>query len=136
MIAWRKLVLRILMLTALLALTGCIVHVNDDYDEEPVWRERQHDNQTLIQQMEIGTPIEQVFEQLGTADFTEAFATEEHGYRILRYRTHHRREDGKTTVDETTPLLFEDGRLVGWGHRAVNLTLRERGFELDEYAED
>ena len=113
-----------------LVLSGCIVHV-DDYDDydEPDWRDRQRANQAEIQRLDIGTSVTEVQQRLGDADVTEAFVTDEHEYRILRYRTQHRRSDGETTPDETTPLLFEDGRLVGWGHIAVNRTLRERGFE-------
>jgi hypothetical protein len=38
---------------------------------------------------------------------------------VLLYRTRLVREDGRTTRDETTPLVFVDGELVGWGESAV-----------------
>lgn len=116
---------------ASLLLSGCIVHVDDnDYDDD--WRSRQRDNQALIQRLELGMSVDDVYQQLGSADVSEAFRDSIHEYRVLRYRTQHRHSDGETTADETTPLLFEDDRLVGWGEFAVNQTLRERGFDINE----
>ena len=37
---------------------------------------------------------------------------------VLFFRTRHRHSDGETTPDETTPLVFVDGELVGWGAAA------------------
>lgn len=114
-----------------LGLSGCVVHVDDnDYDDD--WRERQRDNQALIQRLELGMSVDEVRQQLGSADVSEAFRDSIHEYRVLRYRTQHRHSDGETTADETTPLLFEDNRLVGWGDFAVRRTLQERGFDLGQ----
>lgn len=121
------------LLTGALMLGGCVVHVNDDDYDEPNWREQQRDNLVLIQQLELGTPVAEVQQYMGPADVTEAFQAGGRDYRILRYRTQHRHADGETTPDETTPLLFEDDRLVGWGTIAVNRTLRDRGFDEIAY---
>ena len=37
--------------------------------------------------------------------------------RVLFYRTNHKHSDGETTRDETTPLVFRNDQLVGWGTR-------------------
>ncbi|MCG8464475.1 MAG: DUF3192 domain-containing protein [Xanthomonadales bacterium] len=125
---YKKISLLALVSSALL-LGGCVIHVDDSYDDEPNWREQQRDNQAQIQLLELGTSVQEVRERMGPADVTEAFQADGRDYRILRYRTQHRHADGETTPDETTPLLFENGRLVGWGTIAVNRTLRERGFD-------
>ena len=121
------------VLGSAILLGGCIVHVDDNYNDRPDWRARQAENIELIQRLELGMPINEVHDRLGPADVSEAFSSAEHEYRILRYRTHHRHSDGTTTDDETTPLLFEDGRLVGWGESSVHRTLRERGFDATQY---
>ncbi|GAB4187064.1 MAG: hypothetical protein Tsb002_12080 [Wenzhouxiangellaceae bacterium] len=122
--------LRLVALLSCLLLSACIVNVDDHYDE-PDWRERQRENHARIQQLELGLGIDQVYQRMGPADITEAFVADEREYHVLRYRTQQRHGDGETTVDETTPLLFVDGRLVGWGERAVNKTLHEHGFETE-----
>ena len=42
-------------------------------------------------------------------------------------RTHRTHSDGDTTRDETTPLVFEDGKLVGIGERAAAEAMRAGG---------
>lgn len=103
-----------LVLAALL--TGCVVHVNDDsgYAGED-WRARQEYNRDVIAHLEIGQTRSEVEERLGRPDFTEAYTHEGSEYLILHYRTQHRKGDGETTRDETTPLVFRDGHLEGWG---------------------
>jgi hypothetical protein len=36
-------------------------------------------------------------------------------YEILFYYTDIRKQDGAITDDELTPLVLEDGKLIGWG---------------------
>jgi hypothetical protein len=38
----------------------------------------------------------------------------------LFYRTQRKHSDGETTRDETTPLVFRDNRLIGWGDGVYN----------------
>jgi hypothetical protein len=40
-------------------------------------------------------------------------------YQVLYYRTHRTHSDGETTKDETTPLVFKDSALIGWGMDAL-----------------
>ena len=72
----------------------------------------------------MGDSLEAVREQLGNPEFSEAIRREDQDYQVLRYRTHHRHSDGETTEDETTPLVFEDGVLIGWGESVVSSILR------------
>jgi hypothetical protein len=60
-----------------------------------------------------------VVEQLGAPDFSEAFSKKDDSYRVLFYRTQHEHSDGETTKDETTPLVFKNDRLIGWGQDAL-----------------
>ncbi|WP_169923968.1 DUF3192 domain-containing protein [Sulfurifustis variabilis] len=40
-------------------------------------------------------------------------------YEVLYYYTDMKQRDDKITDDELTPLIFQDGRLVGWGKDAL-----------------
>ena len=106
-----------LALTA--SLSGCVIIGGDgDWDVED-WRHEQRHNQEVISNLTMGAARGQVLDQLGTPDHSEAFTRDGHEYRVLFYRTHHRHADGDTSMDETTPLVFEDDRLVGWGDRVL-----------------
>jgi len=102
--------------TVLLTLgsTGCVFIDGERVDLDD-WREEQRDNREAISRLEIGSSRETVVERLGTPDDSEAFQQNGEEVRVLFYRTRHRNADGDTTRDETTPLVFRDDRLVGWG---------------------
>ncbi|PKL94995.1 MAG: hypothetical protein CVV18_07155, partial [Gammaproteobacteria bacterium HGW-Gammaproteobacteria-8] len=51
--------------------------------------------------------------------FSEAFTIDGVAHRVLFYRTQRVEGDGVTTRDETTPLVFVEGRLAGWGETAL-----------------
>ncbi len=101
----------------MMTLAGCAITVNDGAESkrEADWRERQAHNRHEITHLEIGMSREDVLDRLGQPDISEAFVGDGAEFRILYYRTQHNRSDGKTTRDETTPLVFRDGRLEGWG---------------------
>lgn len=101
----------------IMTLAGCAITVNDGAGSkrEADWRERQEHNRYEIAHLEIGMSGTEVRERLGRPDISEAFTRDGAEYRILYYRTQHSRSDGKTTRDETTPLVFRDDRLEGWG---------------------
>jgi len=109
-------------LSALL-LSGCYISVRDDGSawsrEGDNWRQRQQRNQEAIDYLELGRSLGSVTDELGPADMTESFGRDGRTFRVLLYRTRLVREDGRTTRDETTPLVFVDGELVGWGESAV-----------------
>ncbi len=106
---------------AVTSLTGCVITVHDDGERSGAsWRERQVENRKAISQLQLGTSINQITEQLGGADDSEGFKRDGKSYVVLYYRTTRRHQDGETTRDETTPLIFEDGLLVGWGHSVLH----------------
>ncbi len=100
-----------------------VVALWDDSPERPDemdWDDRQHYNAATIATLTLGMAQSEVVTKLGSPDFNEAF-TDPKGsqVQILRYRTHRLKGDGLTTEDETTPLLFRDGKLLAWGDTAL-----------------
>jgi hypothetical protein len=104
-----------------LLLSGCIVSVGGDRDDgqfNSQWEEREYNNRTHIGQLELGTSYENVVRKMGVADFNELNKKDKGVYRILFYRTQRTMEDGLTSKDECTPLVFLDNKLIGWGESA------------------
>ena len=115
-----------LLLAATLSLSGCVIAVGDHSDgDSSDYKKTETRNRTSIAQLALGTAIGEVQMQLGTPDFTDAFTTKAGEYRVLRYRTQHLHSDGKTTYDETTPLVFLDRKLVGIGEAAYGKAVAE-----------
>ncbi|TDJ39811.1 MAG: DUF3192 domain-containing protein [Gammaproteobacteria bacterium] len=114
--------------TLLLAtsLSGCVIAIgNDAFDgEEDEWQQRQSRNVNYIQHLDLGRHIASIEADLGNADFVESFQRDGDDFRVLYYRTQRVHDDGKTTMDETTPLVFIDRELVGWGHSAIDKATR------------
>jgi len=100
------------------SLTGCIV-VGGVSTDSNNWREQQRENALYISSLELGTAPERVIEELGTPSSSEAFMQKSAEVRVLYYRTQHKKSDGETTKDETTPLVFVNDKLVGWGESAL-----------------
>lgn len=110
---------RVLLVAALSAATlaGCVINV-DTHEDEP-WLKAQRVNERAINQMRLGRDIDSVRAEMGSPDFTESFNRNRSRFEVLFYRTHREHSDGRTTRDETTPLVFVDGELVGWGESAI-----------------
>lgn len=98
-------------------MSGCIVI--GDRDNHDDWREVQRENRQIISDLELGTSRDRVLVLMGAPAFSEAFSRDGADYRVLYYRTQHRRSDGDTTKDETTPLVFKNDRLIGWGQEML-----------------
>lgn len=106
------------------SLSGCII-VGGDHDEferefsTSDWEDLERDNRSRIAKLQLGERYEAVMGQMGQASFTEAFQVDGATYQVLYYRTHRTHSDGETSKDETTPLVFKDGALIGWGMDAL-----------------
>ncbi|HKI75438.1 MAG TPA: DUF3192 domain-containing protein [Pseudomonadales bacterium] len=105
----------------LLFLAGCVIDVNAPGDNsESDWQARQRRNLHAIEHMQLGKTRASVESELGDPDFTDSFKRNGSTFVVLYYRTRHMHDDGRTTKDETTPLVFADGSLVGWGESAID----------------
>lgn len=92
---------------------------NDTIDAQD-WQSRELINRKAIQVLQLGTSITQIADSMGTADFNEIVISGDDTYQVLFYRTQRTIEDGMTTKDECTPLVFKDQNLVGWGQDFFN----------------
>lgn len=103
------------LLAALIAVTSGCVYVNGENIGQGDWREEQRTNSRVISELEIGMERSAVVTRLGPPSDSEAFTRDGETMRVLFYRTQHKHSDGETSRDETTPLVFENDRLIGWG---------------------
>lgn len=109
----------VLLVAALL--NGCVIAIgNDGNDEDNDWQQRQDRNSRYIRSLDIGQSMASVEADLGTPDFNESFQRDGDVFQVLYYRTRQIDDDGKTDMDETTPLVFIDRSLVGWGPTAID----------------
>lgn len=103
-------------------LSGCVVSVGGDSDSRysSDWEEREFNNRKHIANLEREMSYESVVRKLGVADFNELHQKDDGVYRVLFYRTQRTMDDGITSKDECTPLVFRDGILIGWGDSAYS----------------
>jgi len=72
-------------------------------------------NENLLK-LEMGMNKDQVLKIMGKPDLNEAYQSlYGKSVTIFFYYTQRQWNDGNTTKDECTPIVFEDGKLVGWG---------------------
>ncbi len=111
-----------LMLASSIAtsLSGCIIIDGDRDWNNQDWREQQKENTTLISQLSLQSSYSDVIARLGSPSFSDAFLQGKEEYRVLYYRTHHVNSDGDTTKDYTTPLVFKNDKLIGWGQKLLS----------------
>ncbi len=113
----------ILMLAATLSLGGCIIAINDDAESGwniGDWKDSEHRNREAIARLNVGDSRTDVMSRLGEPAFTEGFTSNGQDYQVFYFRTHRERSDGKTTKGETTPVVFADDHLIGWGQKALD----------------
>ncbi|NVK54025.1 MAG: DUF3192 domain-containing protein [Alteromonadaceae bacterium] len=115
---------KLMLCTALVApllLSGCVISVGGDEREQyqSDWEQREYNNRKHIARLELNTHYEDVTRKMGVADFNEMVGGGDSVYRILYYRTQRTEDDGVTTKDECTPLVFKNDRLIGWGDEAL-----------------
>lgn len=107
------------------SLTGCIIVNSDEVDPDnwsssSDWKKEQRINKEKIATLELGDSYNSVKNTMGTPDLNEAFEDNGETVQVLFYRTKHVHSDSQTTKDECTPLIFKNGKLVGFGHKAYN----------------
>lgn len=113
----------LLVIPMSLSLTGCIIVNSDEVDpsnwsSSSDWEETQRVNKRKIAQLELGASYDSVKSTMGTPDLNEGFEDNGESVQVLFYRTRHKHSDSQTTKDECTPLIFKNGKLVGFGHKA------------------
>lgn len=115
----KKMVL-VAALAAPLLLSGCIISIDGEgYDSYHTdWQDREHKNRNNLNKLSADMTYVQVTERMGVADFNELHKRGEDTYQVLFYRTQRRAEDGVTSKDECTQIVFKNGVLVGWGDKA------------------
>ncbi len=103
-------------------LSGCVVSIHDDEMDfnHHDWKRKQHENREAISSLQMGATLESAKYRLGNPDDSEGYHRDGKQIVVLYYRTRHAHEDGKTTRDETTPVVFVDGALVGWGEKVLS----------------
>jgi len=112
-------------LALLSLLSGCIIVDGDGdwegkWDSSSDWENTQDSNLRHINNLNLGMERSAILAQMSSPAFTEAFQSKDgNNYTILFYRTHRSHGDGKTTKDETTPLVFKNDKLIGWGNDAL-----------------
>ena len=114
-----KLFLKLSTLTLLLASLGGCISINGSHDWDGDWDEDQQTNRKYISELSLGTQRSAVLLKLDTPSYSEAFIKDGEEYSVLFYRTHHVSSDGDTTKDETTPLIFKNDQLMGWGQEVL-----------------
>ncbi len=104
------------------SLSGCVVAIHDDElrRSDHDWQRKQHENREEISNLSLGSSLESVKTRLGKPDDSEGYQKNGKQIVVLYYRTRHTHEDGKTTRDETTPLVFADDALIGWGDKVLS----------------
>lgn len=103
------------------SLSGCIIVDGDHHDwHKGSWSKEQELNNKNISELQLNSSREEVVSLLGQPAFSEALIRDEDHYYVLYYRTHRVKSDGETTKNETTPLVFVNDQLIGWGRKALN----------------
>jgi hypothetical protein len=102
-------------------LSGCVVAIgNEGRGRESDWAQVERDNRAAIDSLLLGMEFNEARARMPhDPAFSEAFTVDGVAHRVLFYRTQRVEGDGVTTRDETTPLVFIEGRLAGWGESAM-----------------
>lgn len=107
------------------SLSGCVIAIGGDgHHAEEGWQQRQEANAAYIQDLYIGQSMISIESDLGEPDFSDSFQRDGDIFTVLYYRTQRFHKDGETSMDETTPLVFIDDELVGWGESAIDKATR------------
>ncbi|MFQ3208463.1 MAG: hypothetical protein ACI9IT_002629 [Glaciecola sp.] len=114
------------LLTGTVLLSGCVISI-DDNDEDGYhvfnaasWEKNEAKNRQFIADASLGISTSSVVDKLGTADFNEMVSSDGDAVQVLYYRTQRVDDDGSTTKNECTPLVFINNELVGWGDLSLS----------------
>ncbi len=111
------------ILTSVMTLQGCLIvadgHGDNDWSTSD-FRKVEEQNRAHIAALSAAATPETVRATMGTPNFADRTTINGVRYDVLYYRTHRVEGDGNTTRDECTPLVFEDGKLVGTGQLALD----------------
>lgn len=111
-----KIAKRIAIGVALYAIfVATVISYYPDSTDNMDYKDRQEFNKLHIAKLEIGASRNMILELLGSPDISEAKKDGDTNLQVMFYRTQHKKADGITTLDECTPLLFENDILVAWG---------------------
>lgn len=104
-------------LCSILLLSGCI-YVSGNHDGVVVSHgdDRLRSNKEKISLLDIGVTREDVIENIGKPDASEASSVDDSDYYILYYITEYSKSDKTSIIENSTPLVFKDNLLIGWGH--------------------
>lgn len=87
----------------------------------PEWEQRQRENRSNLLMLELGMTPREVLLVMGEPNLNEAYTLGgDRDLRIYYFYTHRVFADGNETKEEMTPVIFEDGRLVGWGEELID----------------
>ncbi len=125
-----------LVLLLLLVLVGCASMDN--------LVKLRYENRKKLMEIKIGMTKEQAMAIMGTKSLKDDAAsyqrTADNPYRsetlqgkdktleAVFYYTHIRRLDAAITDDELTPLVFDNGKLIGWGWGFLNNQIKKYGI--------
>jgi len=112
-----------IIISLVLLLSGCS---NFYLDTSDLLRTQNTEN---LKKLTVGLRLEVAKELMGTEPSKSLFKWIDNPYRIetlkgkdgknyevLYYYTELKQRDDKITDDELTPLVFQDGKLIGWGY--------------------
>jgi hypothetical protein len=114
------------LLVGTVLLSGCVISIDDDYEDGyhvssgADWKKREASNRKYISELSPGVSKTAITDTFGPADFNELVNTNGEAVQVLYYRTQRIDDDGITTKNECTPLVFVKDELVGWGELSVS----------------
>jgi len=80
------------------------------------WQAIQGRNRKNLMKLELGMTKNKVVQVMGTPSLNEAYKTRDEGeLAILFYYTNRKWANGNITKDECIPIVFKNGKLIGWG---------------------
>ena len=72
-------------------------------------------NRSQLDKLSVGMSTDQVRRAMGKPYKSEFLGSRQVWYYITEWQS-----DGQTTMDEMTPLVFENNVLLGWGHNFLS----------------